>query len=103
VKINDPRRTDADNYIRDGIATLRAALSKPLDHSDLNTVRAALDGLAVVQRSILGAAVPNDARVAARLRQVAIEVKSCVRPDASIAYADVERAAGIFQAIADRL
>jgi hypothetical protein len=100
---NDPRRVDADVYICEAIRVLLALQSKHLDHTDVITVRAALDFLGTVQRSIAGSAVPDDARVAARLHQVATAVKSCVEPDASIAYADIERAGGIFQAMADRL
>ena len=100
---NDRRRIDADTYICEAIRVLHAAQSKHLGHTDATTVQAALDGLGTVQRSIAGAAVPDDARVAARLRQVATAVKSCVEPDASIAYADIESAGGIFQAMADRL
>jgi len=100
---NDPRRVDADNYICEAIRVLRAAQSKHLDHTDAATVQAALDGLGVVQRSRAGATVPDDAKIAARLRQVATAVKSCVEPSASVAYADIEAAAGIFQAMADRL
>jgi hypothetical protein len=99
---NDQRRVDADIYIGEAIKVLRAVQSKHLDHTDVTTVRAALDALGIVQRSIAGAAVPDDARVAARLRQVATAVKSCVEPDASIATADLETAGAIFQAMADR-
>ncbi len=100
---NDQPRVDADIYISEAIKVLQAVQSKHLDHSDVTTVRAALAGLAIVQRSIAGAAVPDDARVAARLREVGTAVKSCVEPGASIAYADIERARAIFQAMADRL
>jgi hypothetical protein len=100
---NEQRRVDADIYICEAVKVLQAAQSKHLDHTDVTTVRAALDGLGTVQRSIARAAVPDDARVAARLRQVATAVKSCVEPDARIAYADIETAGGIFQAMADRL
>src|SRR5260370_33579775 len=97
---NDQRLVDADIYICEAIKVLQAVQSKHLDHTDVTTVRAALDGLGIVQRSIAGAAVPDDARVAARLRQVATAVKSCNEPDARIAYADIEAAAAIFQAMA---
>jgi hypothetical protein len=100
---NDQRRVDADIYICEAIKVLQAVQSKHLDHTDVTTVRAALDGLGIVQRSIAGAAVPDDARVAARLRQVATAVKSCVEPNARIAYADIESAGAIFQSMADRL
>jgi hypothetical protein len=100
---NDQRRVDADIYICEAIKALQAVRSKHLGHTDVTTVRAALDGLGIVQRSIAGAAVPNDARVAARLRQVATAVKSCVEPDARIAYADIETAGALFQAMADRV
>ena len=100
---NDQRRVDADIYIGEAIKELRAVQSKHLDHSDVITVRDALDALGIVQRTIAGAAVPNDARVAARLREVGTAVKSCDEPRASIAYADIERARAIFQALADRL
>ena len=99
----DQRRVDADIYICEAIKVLQAVRSKHLDHTDVTTVRAALDALGTVQRSIARAAVPDDARVAARLRQVATAVKSCVEPDANIAYADIETAGSIFQAMADRL
>jgi len=99
---NDQRRVDADIYICEAIRVLQAVQSKHLDHTDVTTVRAALDGLGIVQRSIAGAAVPDDARVAARLRQVATAVKSCVEPNARIAYADIETAGAIFQAMSDR-
>jgi hypothetical protein len=99
----DQRRVDADIYICEAIKVLQAAQSKHLDHTDVTTVRAALEGLGTVQRSIAGAAVPDDARIAARLRQVASAVKACVEPDASIACADIETAGAIFQAMADRL
>ena len=99
---NDQRRVDADIYICEAIRVLQAVQSKHLDHTDVTTVRAALDGLGIVQRSIAGAAVPDDARVAARLRQVATAVKSCVEPNARIAYTDIETAGAIFQAMADR-
>jgi hypothetical protein len=79
------------------------AQSKSLDHTDVTIVGAALDRLGTVLRLVAGANVPNDADLAARLRQVATAVKSCGEPDASIAYASVETAAGIFQAITDRL
>ena len=100
---NDQRRVDADIYICEAIRVLQAVQSKHLDHTDVTTVRAALDGLGIVQRSIAGAAVLDDARVAARLRQVATAVKSCVEPNARIAYADIETAGAIFQAMSDRL
>jgi hypothetical protein len=100
---NDRRRIDADIYICEAIKVLQAVQSKHLDHTDVITVRAALDGLGTLQRSIARAAVPDDARVAARLRQVAAAVKSCAEPDASIAFTDIETAGGIFQAMADRL
>jgi hypothetical protein len=100
---NDRRRIDAEIYICEAIKVLQAAQSKHLAHTDVITVRTALDGLGTVQRSIAGTAVPDDARVAARLRQVATAVKSCAEPDASIAYADIETAGGIFQTMADRL
>ena len=100
---NDQPRVDADIYISEAIKVLQAVQSKHLDHSDVTTVRAALAGLAIVQRSIAGAAVPDDARVAARLRELGTAVKSCDEPRASIAYADIERARAIFQAMADRL
>jgi hypothetical protein len=100
---NDQRRVDADIYICEAIKVLQSVRSKHLDHTDATTVRAALDALGTVQRSIAGAAVPDDARVAARLRQVAAAVKSCVEPDAGIACADIETAGSIFQAMADRL
>ena len=80
---------------------MQTAQSKHLDHTDLTTVQAALAGLGIVRRSVAGAAVPDDARVAARLRQVATAVKSCVEPDARVAYADIETAGAIFQAMAD--
>ena len=97
---NDQRRVDADIYICEAIKALQTVRSKHLAHTDVTTVRAALDGLGIVQRSIAGAAVP-DARVAARLRQVATAVKSCAEPAARIAYADIEIAGAIFQAMAD--
>jgi hypothetical protein len=97
----DPRRV-ANIYISAAIQVLQAAQSKHLDHTDLTTVQEALDGLGVVQRSIAGAAAPDHARVTVRLRQVAAAVKSCVEPDASIAFADIETAARIFEAMADR-
>src|ERR1700692_3885336 len=67
---NEQRRVDADIYICEAIRVLQAVQSKHLDHSDVTTVRTALDGLRTVQRSIAGAAVPDDARVATRLGQV---------------------------------
>jgi hypothetical protein len=100
---NEQRRVDADIYICEAIKVLQAVQSRHLDHTDATTVRAALEGLGTVQRSIAGAAVPDDARIAARLRQVATAVKSCVEPDASIASMDIETAGAIFQAMADRL
>lgn len=99
---NDQRRAIAENYIGNAIKILQAARSKHLDHTDAITVKVALAGLGIVQRSIAGAAVP-DAKIAARLRQVAGEVKRCGQPHASIGHADVETAARIFQAIADGL
>ena len=86
---NDQQRFDASIYICEAIRVLQAAQSKRLDHTDVTTVRAALEGLGIVQRSIAGAAATDDARVAARLRQVARAIKSCVVADARIAYADV--------------
>jgi hypothetical protein len=100
---HDQRRVDADIYICEAIKVLQAVRSKHLDHTDVTTVREALDGLATVQRSIAGAPVPDNARVAARLREVATAVKSCVEPDARIAYADIEAAGAIFQAMADQV
>lgn len=99
---NDQRRVDASIYICEAIRVLQAAQSKRLDHTDMSTVRAALEGLGIVQRSIAGAAAADDARVAARLRQVARAIKSCVAPDARIACADLESASALFQAMADR-
>lgn len=98
---NDQRRVDAEIYIGEAIKVLQAVQSKRLDHTDAATVRAALAGLCIVQRSMAGAAVPDDTRVAARLRQVGTAVKSCVEPGASIAYANIERARAIFQAMAE--
>jgi len=98
---NDPRRLQTLEYIREAIRLLEVAQSKSLDHTDATIVRAALDGLGTVLRVVAGANVPNDADLAARLRQVANAVKSCVEPDARIAYANVATAAGIFQAITD--
>lgn len=100
---NDPRRVDADIYICEAIRVLQAAQCKHLDHTDATTVQAALEGLGSLQRSIAGAAAPEDARVVARLRQVATAVHSCVEPDASIAYAHIEIAVGKIQALAARL
>jgi hypothetical protein len=97
---NDQRRFDADIYICEAIRVLQDVQSKHLDHTDVTIVRAALAGLGIVQRSIAGAAFPDAARVAARLRQVGTAVKSCVEPGASIAYADIERARAIFQEMA---
>src|SRR5450432_3092691 len=99
---NGQRRVDADIYICEAVKVLQAAQSRRLDHTDVTTVQAALEGLGIVQRSIAGAAVPADAKVAARLRQVATAVKSCVEPGARIAHADIEAAGAIFQAMADR-
>jgi hypothetical protein len=98
---NDQRRVEAVIYIGEAVRLLQTAQSKHLDHTDLTTVHAALEGLGIVRRSVAGAAVPDDARVAARLRQVASAVKSCVEPGARIAYVDIETAGAIFQAIAD--
>jgi hypothetical protein len=97
---NDQRRVDADIYIGEAMKVLHTAQSKRLYHTDATTVRAALEGLGIVRRSIAGAAVPDDPRVAARLRQVATAVRSCDEPNARIAYADIEAAAAIFQAMA---
>ena len=98
---NDQRRIDAVIYIGEAVKALQAARSKRLDHTDVTTVQAALEGLGIVRRSIAGAPVPDDARVAARLRQVATALKSCGEPAARIAYADIETAGAIFQAMAD--
>ena len=54
----DPRRLDADIYICDAIQELHAAQSKHFDHTDVTTVRAALDGLGAVQRSTVGQLSP---------------------------------------------
>jgi len=56
---NDQRRVDADIYICEAVKVLQAAQSKHLDHTDVTTVQAALEGLGIVQRSIAGAAVPT--------------------------------------------
>lgn len=64
----------------------RPAQPKHLNHTDVATVQAA--------------AVPDDAKIAARRRQLDTAVKSCVEVDAS---ANIETAGGIFQATADRL
>jgi len=93
----DPRRV-ASIYISAAIQVLQAAQSKHLDHTDFTTAQEAIEGLGIVRRSMAGAAVPDDARVAARLRQVATAVRSCDEPAARIAYADIEAAAAIFQA-----
>ena len=98
---NDQRRVEAVIYIGEAVRRLQTAQSKHLDHTDMTTVQAALEGLGIVRRSIAGAAAPDDARVAARLRQVATTLKSCVEPAARIAYADIETAGAIFQAMAD--
>jgi hypothetical protein len=100
---NGQRRVDADIYICEAMKVLQAAQSKHLDHTDATTVQAALEGLGIVRRSIAGPVVPDDAKVVARLRQVAAAVKSCLEPGARIAYADIEAASAIFQATADRL
>jgi hypothetical protein len=100
---NDQRRVEAVIYICEAVKVLQAARSKRLDHTDVTTVQVALEGLGIVRRSITGATVPDDAKVAARLRQVAAAVKSCVEPDAHIACADIETAGAIFQAMADGL
>jgi hypothetical protein len=97
---NEQRRVEADIFIGEAIKVLQVAQSRHLDHTDLTTVQAALEGLGIVRRSMAGTVVPDDARVAARLRQVATAVKSCVEPDARIAYADIDAAAAIFQAMA---
>jgi hypothetical protein len=80
---------------------LKAAQMKYLDHTDVTTVREALAGLDIVQRSIASPVFPDDTKIAARLRQVATAVRSCVEPNAITAYADVATAAQIFQAMAD--
>jgi hypothetical protein len=98
---NDPRRLQALEHIREAVRLLEVSQSKSLDHTDVTIVRAALDGLGTVLRVLAGASVPNDADLAARLRQVANAVKSCVEPDARIAYANVATAARMFQAITD--
>lgn len=82
---------------------LQAAQMKYLDHTDGMTVREAIEGLGIVQRSIAGPAFPDDKKIAARLRQIATAVRSCVEPSAITAYADVAIAAQIFQEIADRI
>src|SRR5258708_12472514 len=97
---NDQRRVDADIYICEAIKVLQAVQSKHLDHTDVTTVRAALAGLGIVQRSIAGAAVPDDARVAARLRQVGTAVRSCVDPGATIPSPDIDRPRPIFHPLA---
>jgi hypothetical protein len=96
---NDSRRI-ADIHISAAIQQLQAAQSKRLHHTDLTTVQEALEGLGIVQRSIAGAVAPHHARIAARLRQVATAVKACVEPDACIAFADIENASRLFQAMA---
>ena len=96
---NDPRRV-ADIYISAAIQVLHTAQSKHLDHTDATIVRAALEGLGIVRRWIARAAAPDDRRVAARLRQVATAVESCIEPDARIACADIEAAAALFQEVA---
>lgn len=98
----DPRRV-ADIYISEAIKVLQAAQSKHLDHTDVTTVQEALGGLGAVQRTLTGTAVPDDAKVAARLRQVAAAVKSCAEPAANTASADIQTAAGIFQAMAEQV
>jgi hypothetical protein len=100
---NDPRRVDADIYICEAMRVLQLAQSIHLNHTDVTTVQAALEGLGAVQRSIASTVVLDDARVAARLRQVATAVRSCAEPEANIAYAAIETAGRIFQAMADQL
>ena len=97
---NDPRRSEAAHHIEEAIKRLETARSRHLDHTDGMIVKDALEGLAVVQRSSSGAGY-DPSRIAARLRQVAAKVHSCVQSDASIAYAEVMKAAGIFQAISE--
>ncbi len=96
----DPRRVVADSYIREASQVLRAARSNYLDHTDAMTVKEALNGLRIVEHFIAGPATA-DAQIADRLRQLATSIKSCVEPDAGIASGPLEKAAGIFQAIAD--
>ena len=98
----DQRCVDADIYICEAIKVLQAAQSKRLDHTDMTTVQEALGGLGAVQRTLTGTAALDEAKVAARLRQVASAVKSCGEPAANTAYADIEAAGGIFQAMADQ-
>jgi hypothetical protein len=97
---DDVRRAEAEHYIRVAIELLKAAQSKRLDHTDGATVKDAILSLGIVQRSIAGA-VLDETKTAVRLREVATKVRSCVEPVAVIAYPDVVRAAGIFQAMAD--
>ena len=99
---HDPRRVDANIYICEAIRVLQMAQLKHLRHTDMTTVQEALDGLGAVQRSIAGAAVTDEARVAARLRQVATAVKSCTEPAASSAYADIEAAGEFFRSPSEK-
>jgi hypothetical protein len=94
------RLVEAERHVGAAIELLLAAQSRRLDHTDGIAVRDALECLAIVRRAMTGI-VPDDAKIATRLREVAIKVRSCVEKDASVAYADVTQAAEIFQTIAE--
>lgn len=96
---NDPR-SEATHHLEEAIELLEAVRSRHLDHTDGATVRDALQGLAVLRRSLSGT-VLDGSQIATRLRQVAANVQSCAQRDASLAYSEVIKAAEIFQTLAD--
>jgi len=102
VNSKDPRLNDANIYIQEAIRMLEAAqIEHHLDHTNLSTVGAALDGLDIIQRSIGGPHRYDHLNVAARLQQVANELKSCKDPSVLSAHADIETAAELFLPVLD--
>jgi hypothetical protein len=99
--LEDPRRFQMLEYVREARLLLENALAKPLDHTDVAIVLSAYDGLSIVLRLLGGTGVPSDAVLAARLRAVATSILECSAPEARIAYSAIEAAAGLTLAMAE--
>ncbi len=103
VKDKDPRLNDADIYIQEAIRMLETAqIEHHLDHTDVTTVVAALEGLDIIRRAIRGPHRYDHTRIATRLRQVASAIKTCEQPSVITAYTDIETAAEIFNIVTNQ-
>jgi len=101
VNSEDPRVKDADIYIREATRMLEALLTnRKMDHSDFATVRAALEGLDIIERSIGTSKRPSGSTIAARLRQVADALSMIGKSSLALACSDLKSAAALYEATA---